>query len=172
MSAGVKTPFNMDELTPVLQRFSIEVVEASRMVSRDIIAFCMSAVIQPLLSRLEAFDVRFKCYAPMPTETNFEALKVSAGNEFELLVVLEHLAAIKTFNDLAETNPSLACYGQVLVQECSGLSLDDLCTANTAGQHKVLSAAKVREHFAQTVAKAATITAFQDATVQVRFKGW
>lgn len=162
----------MDELTLLLQRFSNEVVEASRQISRNVIAFCMNSVIQLLLARIGEADVRMKCYAPEPTENCFEAMKASSNSEFELLVVLDQLTSIKTFYDLAETNPNFACYGQVIVQHAN-MCVDDLCVPETSAGHrnKVLSAVKVREYFAQIAAKVASVTSFHGASVQVTYKG-
>lgn len=161
----------MDELTPLLQRFSVEVVEASRQVSRDAIVYCMNTVIQPIISSVGRADARFKCYVPLPTEQYFEAMKVSAGDEFELIVVLDSLVNMKSFRDLSETNPNLSCYGEVMFAQgfANDMWAADLCVPVQQGPHSFLSATKIRQNFAKLVALIAA-DIFHNGTVQVSFK--
>ncbi|XP_076442072.1 cyclic GMP-AMP synthase-like receptor 1 [Babylonia areolata] len=161
----------MDELTPVLQRFSVEVVEASRQVSRDAIVYCMNTVIQPIISSIGRADARFKCYVPLPTEQYFEAMKVSACDEFELIVVLDNLVHMKSFRDLSETNPNLSCYGEVMFAQsfANDMWAADLCVPVRQGPHSFLSATKIRQNFAKLVALIAA-DIFHNGMVQVSYK--
>lgn len=163
---------SMDELTPLLQRFSVEVVEASRQVSRDAIAYCMNTVIQPIVSAMGRADARFKCYVPLPTDQYFEAMKVSASDEFELIVILDNLVSMKSFRDLSETNPNLSCYGEVLFTQSFSTDMwaADLCVPVRHGPHSFLSAAKIRQYFAKLVGMIAA-DIFHNGMVQVSFKG-
>lgn len=162
----------MDELTPLLQRFSVEVVEASRQVSRDAIAYCMNTVIQPIVAAMGRADARFKCYVPLPTDQYFEAMKVSASDEFELIVVLDSLVNMKSFRDLSETNPNLSGYGEVMFAQSFSTDMwaADLCIPVRHGPHSFLSAAKIRQYFGKLVGMIAA-DIFHNGTVQVSFKG-
>ena len=170
--AKEKQSSSMDELTPLLQRFSVEVVEASRQVSRDAIAYCMNTVIQPIVSAMGRADARFKCYVPLPTDQYFEAMKVSASDEFELIVILDNLVSMKSFRDLSETNPNLSCYGEVLFTQSFSTDMwaADLCIPVRHGPHSFLSATKIRQYFAKLVGMIAA-DIFHNGTVQVSFKG-
>ena len=165
----------MEELTPALQRFSVEVVEASRQVSREAIAYCLNSVIQPIVQALGRADARFKSYIPMPTESYFEALRVSGNEEYELLIVLDSLVTMKTFRDPSESNPNFAGYGEVMFTQTFGSDAwaGELCLPlGHAGQGQcfLLSATRVRQYFAKLVSMIA-VDIFHNGTVQVSFKG-
>lgn len=162
----------MDELTPLLQRFSVEVVEASRRVSRDAIGYCMNSVIQPIVAALGRADARFKCYVPLPTDQYFEAMKVSASDEFELIVVLDSLVSMKSFRDLSEGNPNLSGYGEVMFAHSfsNDMWAVDLCVPVRHGPHSFLSATKIRQYFSKLVSMIAA-DIFHNGTVQVSYKG-
>ena len=163
----------MDELTQLLHRFSVEVVEASRQVSRDAIAYCMNAVIQPILSSMARADARFKCYVPLPTEQYFEAMKVSASDEFELIVVLDNLVQMKSFRDVSGVSPELSCYGEVTFTNsfANAMWAADMCVAGRHGPQSFLSAAKIRQYFAKLVTVIAADLFNNGTAVQVSFKG-
>ncbi|KAK7473693.1 hypothetical protein BaRGS_00035090 [Batillaria attramentaria] len=160
----------MDELTLYLQRFNTEVVEASRKVSREIICHCMNSVVDILLRRIGDLDNRMKCYVPTPTQSYFEAMKVSSTDEFEVLVVLDRLAPVRTYSDLAGTNPNLACYGEVVLSREDHVPMyEDLVAVDAANKRRFLSAAKVRRYFAY-IANQVAADIFHNNSVQVTYK--
>jgi hypothetical protein len=176
-SNQLTTPGKMeqDELTPALQRFSEEVVERWRQVSREAIVYCMNAVIQPIVAAMGRADARFKCYVPMPSDSYFEAMRVTAAEEYELIVVMDNLVNPKSFRDLAESSPTLAGYGEVVFTQ--GFATDmwaaDLCLPlghSGQGHCFLLSAARIRQYFCKLVAVIAQ-DIFHNGTVQVSFKG-
>ncbi|XP_005095978.1 protein mab-21-like 2 [Aplysia californica] len=158
----------MDELNTALHKFNQNIVDASRQVCRDSIAFCMTQVVLPLLEKVGEIDVRFKCASPLPNEAYFQGMKTTCVNEFELTVILTHLVTAKTFEDTGCQDTNFSCYGRVLPHQAPHPLGDLLVDAGPSQGH--LSAQRIRQIFAQLVRQAASILPLTGLTLEVFFK--
>ncbi|CAL1529416.1 unnamed protein product [Lymnaea stagnalis] len=145
----------MDELNTALHRFNQNIVQPSRHLCRETIAFCMTQVILPLLEKIGDLDVRFKCASPLPNEAYFQGMKTTSVNEFELTVILTDLLPLKGFEDIGYQNSSLSCYGHVIPQPAPH-HLGDVVLESGTSQGFV-SAHRVRQIFAQLATQAAPL---------------
>lgn len=152
----------------MLTIFHQNIVEASRTVCRDSIAFGMTQVIIPLLEKVGELDTRFKCASPMPNEAYFQGMKTSCVNEFELTVILTQLVTVKAFEDVGCQESNLACYGHVIPHQAPHPLGDILIDSGPA--QGLVSAHKVRQIFAQLVNQAASLLPCVATSIEVLYK--
>ncbi|XP_059168608.1 uncharacterized protein LOC131950457 [Physella acuta] len=159
----------MEELNTVLHRFKHNIVEASRQLSRETIAFCMTQVVLPVLEKVGELDIRFKCSSPLPNEAYFQGMKSTSVNEFELTVILTHLLSAKAFDDLGYQNSAFSCYGHVLPHQAPHPLGDVILDSGTS--QGLVSALRIRQIFSQLVSQAASSLPVIGIIVEVAYKG-
>ena len=159
----------MEDLTAACHKFNQNIVEASRQVCKESIAFCMTRVVLPLLDKTAEIDGRFKCASPLPNEAYFPGMKTTCVNEFELTVILSNLMTAKSFEDAGCQDSNLSCYGRILPQQASH-NLGDLLI-ETGPSQGYLSAQRIRQTFAQLISQAASLLPLSGLKIEVHYKG-
>ncbi|XP_013409851.1 putative nucleotidyltransferase MAB21L1 [Lingula anatina] len=176
MADDLRTNLNFEDINHGLARFRDNVILKSREESRKIISTCIEKVILPVLTKIGEIEKRFHCSVPSSMNASyFEGLKVSAKNEFELMVNLDHLTAFKSFDDLGNRESKYACYGYLLCKHSYHNLSDVVVSPPPNCKHdkddQVISALKVRKHFAELASQACShIKCDEGLQVEAQFR--